>query len=667
MAVSQALSVTQGTQSVTNNTSKIRILWTSTQTGASYNGYTKTAYYYVSVNGGAETRYSVSYTLPKGTTKTIVDTTLEVAHNNAGECTVTVRTYMETGISAGTVQKSTTLQLTTIPRTSTLTVGSGTLGTAKTLTVTRQSNSFTHSIKGVCGGLIFYIKADGSTSATEVKHSDCSIPFTPPLLLASKNTIGTAVTITYTLTTYNGSTVIGTHSSWAIDTIPSSVKPSCSIAVSDAAGYFDTYGAYIKGQSKFEVVVTPELAYSSPIASYNISANGVTYTSPNFTTEVLTSSGTLKISATVTDKRGQSGTDTESVTVLDYSAPQISLLKVKRCVSLTDGTEDLNGEFCQVTFSAKITALNNFNFAQYELQYKKTTEEKYTSVVLTDYANVYNVDEGTYIFAAESGSSYNIRLVATDDFTSIPKNTPLSTGEVIEHWRADGKGMGFGKIGEIENGADFGYRIRANNGFINILLEPETDLDEVIKPNTYYGENVDTYNYANCPVSSGTFTLEVASGGDDGQIMQTLTVTSKDKFIIYKRFYHSTDGVKSWGEWKQIYSAKGDFVVEYGSSGIWTYRKWNSGIAECWGTTEPISIDNNLQHGYLYYANLSYYFISNLFIEAPFINVNTFSGGGLKGISINHINPGGFTAYVWDSRPEVRDMQFFIELKGRWK
>lgn len=26
-----------------------------------------------------------------------------------------------------------------------------------------------------------------------------------------------------------------------------------------------------------------------------------------------------------------------------------------------------------------------------------------------------------------------------------------------------------------------------------------------------------------------------------------------------------------------------DFIVEQGTSGIWTYRKWNSGIAECWG------------------------------------------------------------------------------------
>ncbi len=27
-----------------------------------------------------------------------------------------------------------------------------------------------------------------------------------------------------------------------------------------------------------------------------------------------------------------------------------------------------------------------------------------------------------------------------------------------------------------------------------------------------------------------------------------------------------------------------DFIVEQGVSGMWTYRKWNSGIAECWGS-----------------------------------------------------------------------------------
>lgn len=29
-----------------------------------------------------------------------------------------------------------------------------------------------------------------------------------------------------------------------------------------------------------------------------------------------------------------------------------------------------------------------------------------------------------------------------------------------------------------------------------------------------------------------------------------------------------------------------DYITEQGTSGVWTYRKWKSGIAECWGRTE---------------------------------------------------------------------------------
>lgn len=33
---------------------------------------------------------------------------------------------------------------------------------------------------------------------------------------------------------------------------------------------------------------------------------------------------------------------------------------------------------------------------------------------------------------------------------------------------------------------------------------------------------------------------------------------------------------------KLLNAVKTDYIVEQGTSGIWAYRKWNSGIAECW-------------------------------------------------------------------------------------
>ena len=36
-----------------------------------------------------------------------------------------------------------------------------------------------------------------------------------------------------------------------------------------------------------------------------------------------------------------------------------------------------------------------------------------------------------------------------------------------------------------------------------------------------------------------------------------------------------------------------DYIVEQGTDGIWAYRKWNSGIAECWGRAINCSIPAN--------------------------------------------------------------------------
>lgn len=46
-----------------------------------------------------------------------------------------------------------------------------------------------------------------------------------------------------------------------------------------------------------------------------------------------------------------------------------------------------------------------------------------------------------------------------------------------------------------------------------------------------------------------------------------------------------------------------DFIVEQGTSGIWTYRKWNSGVAECWGTTSEITVTGCESWGSIYIAD----------------------------------------------------------------
>ena len=177
----------------------------------------------------------------------------------------------------GNVTKSGSVTVTTgeyYPASS-LTVANGTLGTSQTLQVSKNVDSFKHTITYVCGA------ASGTICS---KSSDTEIAWTPTLSLASQNTSGASVAITLTITTYDGDNALGSKSVQIVCAIPESVKPSLTLTVNDATGAKDRYGAYVKGLSMFDIVATAETAYGSPIAAYKITANGGTYTAAEIRT-----------------------------------------------------------------------------------------------------------------------------------------------------------------------------------------------------------------------------------------------------------------------------------------------------------------------------------------------------------------------------------------------
>lgn len=548
MAVSISLSITQNSQSITNNTSNVTVKVTAKCTSGSYNAL-GTATGTITIDGTSYSFSKIKFNTGEATTwsGTVMTKTVDVSHNSDGTKTLSCSASLVTKVSSGTVKCSGSKTLTTIPRKSTLSVGNGTLNTAQTLTVTRQATSFTHTITVTCGSASTTICA---------KSTSTSISFTPPLSWASQNTTGTSVSVTYTITTYNGTTSVGSNSYTKTCSIPASVKPSVSIAVTDPMGYADTYGGFLKGLSKFKVVLTATQSYGSAIASYKTTANGSTYTASSFTTGVLASSGTLTVSSTVTDKRSRTGTASKSLTVLNYTKPLITALSVHRCNA--DGTANDQGEYVQVVFSSSVTSLSSKNTAAYKLEYKKTSESTYTAVTLTSYANNYAVSNGSYIFAADSGSSYNVRVTVTDNFDSNAKATSASTGFTIMHWLASGLGMAIGKVAELTGVLDIGFKTRFFGGILHPVLEPETDLNDVLTPNTYVGANVSTYRYGNCPLTTGTFTLEVVGMGDEGQVKQKLTYCHKTASRSWERIYYS----ESWGEWICVSDFDGQLLWE---------------------------------------------------------------------------------------------------------
>lgn len=540
MAVSISIAIAQNSQSIANNTSNVTVTVKASWTNGSHNALvnaegTPQAKGWVKIDG---TTYNFASTFNTGKTssgsQTIFTKTLNVSHTPTGTKTLACSASYATGVSSGTVTASASKTLTTIPRKSTLTVLNGTLGTALKLTVTKQADSFTHTITYACGS------ASGTICT---KSSNTSITWTPPLSLANQNTTGVSVSIKFTITTYSGSSNVGSNTKTITCSIPASVKPSCVLTVTDPTGISDTYGGFVKGLSKFKVVVTPTTSYGSDIKAYKTTANGSTYTSASFTTGVLTSSGTLKVSSTVTDKRGRSGSASQSISVTNYSVPIISKLTVNRCTE--DGTPDGQGAYVKVVFSANVTSLNNLNTASYLLRYKPCIEDIFTDVYLYDYTDSYSVADGTYIFPADTASSYNIEFSVTDSHNTSSRTTTASTGFTLMHWGIGGDSMAIGKVSELPGVLDLGLQTRFYGGILHPVLEPETDLNDIRTPNTYVGANISNYNYANCPLTSGTFTLEVVGMGEDGQVKQRLTYCHKTASRVWERIYYSS----SWGEW----------------------------------------------------------------------------------------------------------------------
>lgn len=537
-------------QSISNNTTTIDWKLQLISLDYGYNSGSTQQAWRVVVNG---TSYSGETTvgIANNATKTLASGSTTITHKSDGTKTFSYSfsqafniTFAD--VSIGTKSGSGSGTLDTIPRKSTLTVAAGTLGTAQTLTISEKASAFTHKLKYECGDTSGWILGDADSTSTTLSKS-----WTPPLSLASENTTGTSVSIKFTLYTFNGSTNIGSNAYTKTFSIPPSVKPSCSVVVTDPTGHKDTYGGFIKGLSKFKVVVTATKAYESAIGSYSTTANGSIYTTSSFTTGVLKSSGSLSVKATVKDRRGRSGIATVSgITVLDYSPPIVSELIVRRCNA--DGTLNDKGEYVKVSFSGSVTSLNNKNTASYLLKYKKTFEDEYPAsqkIALSEYANNYSVTNGSYIFEADSGSSYDVVLEITDNFGTIPRNTTASTAFTLMHWLASGLGMAIGKIAELTGVFDIGLKTKFSGGILQPVLSDGTDLNSVVLPCIYTGNAATTHGYLNCPVTTATsFTLEVMSSGDEGQLLQRVTTCTKTKPLVYERFYYSG----SWGDWVRV-------------------------------------------------------------------------------------------------------------------
>ena len=613
MAVSQSLTLTESNIVTSANTSKVRILWQSTQSGESWNGYTRTAKYYVSINGGAETEYLVSYTLPQNSTATIVDTTITVTHKPDGSGSVSVRTWMDTSISVGVVTQSKSLNLTTIARASSidaLSCATAYFSGTMTYKYTPKSSSFYNRCN-------IALNIDGEYTAVKTinlgqkaaSQQTATVTLSESELSAIYNKLPSAKkgTLRFTFRTYSDSgysTQIGDAGYKEITLyIPNidATQPTATMTLTPISSLASPFNAlYIKGKSKVTVSLASGVGkYGATITSYKVSVAGKGGNSP-YTSGYLVNPGSVTITGTVTDSRGYSRTYTNTITVLDYSAPKIipisgeSEVIAARCDSA--GNLSDTGTYLKIKAKRSYSKVNisgaNKNLCYIRYRYKKEggSYSSWTTILATTAASD-EVTTGALLSGALAvTSSYVVEVQAVDSIGEIGATfLSLPTERVYMHKAGSINSLGIGKYAEEANTVD---------------------------------------------------------------IAEDITVKVRGDLRI------GTNGEKMV-----------DFICEDTISGSWRCRKWHSGVVEAYGSVS-VTVYPEGVYGSLYYEAVDVTLPSGVFAATPYIQIQTLCQYGLFAAHLRTLSKSALNVFISNSNIDSRgelEVTLFIYAFGKWK
>lgn len=215
--------------------------------------------------------------------------------------------------------------------------------------------------------------------------------------------------------------------------------------------------------------------------------------------------------------------------------------------------------------------------------------------------------------------SISVKDAGSEDGTVIIRSLPAATLGIdfIPPTETEKLGASIGKPAELHGVFDVGLETLVRGGFRHLVLEPNTDLNEVKTPNTYIGANIASNAYGNCPLASGTFTLTVEGAGEAGQLKQILTRCSKTEPERYLRFYYQSE----WSAWMPdvsavVYSQSfEDDLDSYVYTGVWYFNTSHT----------PLNLPIGCVNGWLIVLRADSGAIKQIWLRFGSLNTNDFN------------------------------------------
>lgn len=459
MAVTGSISIRQNSQNIAKNTTSITVTGTATMSGPSYDLYTRTGT--VTIDGKD---YSFSTIFPGNSTKTIFSKTVSVEHNSEGKKTVSASFSIKTGMTGtlpnGVLSKSTSKTLTTIPRTSNVSLSRTNFNIGKTITIytNRASSSFTHTA---------VIKFNGKTVRKQTGIGSRYSWSTTELYKYVPN--DNRATGTVTLTTYSGSTKIGTSSESFTANVTKSNPTFKNFDVKDVnsltLNLTGNKNKYIKKYSNAKVTISSANKMvsknSATSKSYNVVAGNsrktVNYSSSSNVSATINNINSNTISVFAIDSRNNQASVTKSLDVIDYSECILQSINVQREGGIgTSIVITASGRYSNINFG-KVT--NSIKAIEFRKKKKSlSTWEDWQSIL---YLFEIDTENGRFnsvekIYAPtlgefELGVEYDVQVRVKDELSEDVETLEINSGTVL--WSAvKDKGVCFGGIYDINKG-----------------------------------------------------------------------------------------------------------------------------------------------------------------------------------------------------------------------
>lgn len=515
----------------------------------------------ITINGGSAIEHP-GINIGTNSAQKIWDHTYNVGHNNDGTKTVGVK--LSVGLNTGgygSAMVAFDYRLPDIPRASSVSDMTGTLGSAMTININRKVSSFTHTVKYYFGNL-------SGTIATGV---GTSVSWTPPLNLATQIPSASSGWGNITVDTYSGSTKIGSKSAQLTLNVPTSMTPSLgSITLTDSnaavKNLLNTANTFAEIVSDIKVAFNSATGvqgstitdYHAEIVNKNQSTNA-----NNGNLGLMKWNGSAQVKAWVVDSRGRSSNAvTTNITVLEYFLPTLTFTAIR-------GDTNQSSDKIVVSRTAKIAPLrigntqkNSFKLSFKTAPFGSTTYTADTGAGVNDkVTNTLTNSKATLSGTFDIGKSYEVYGVLEDALTSsgTVKAPPVSPEKMVMGMAETA--VSFGKYPENANAVDsdwvFKYKnkdiqhhqLSANDGTA-IKLPDGTDLNTVTECGLYNGSNL-----LHAPANGWNYIRVTKHTNNNGYVLQE-AIAFYGNVSAYR-----VQTNKTWGSWQ--YYAVQNKVAEF--------------------------------------------------------------------------------------------------------